>query len=105
MEYTFKQIKAGERIMLGRIMEAHNYDGKQVIQLSDKNFYARKGGGELPSVARRPYVEVYKVEDTMCMLHLSNHTCTTIEPISIPDQALAKLREAARAAAENSEAQ
>ncbi len=95
MDYTFKQIKAGERVMLGRILEKHKYEGKEIIQLSNEKFYARKGGGELPNVERRPYVEMYKVEDTLCMLHLSNHTCTTLEPIEIPANKLAALREAA----------
>lgn len=89
--------------MLGRILEKHKYEGKDVIQLSDQNFYMRKAGGELPNVERRPYVEVYKVEEQICMLYLANHSYTTIEPIQIPENKLAALREAANKAADTAE--
>lgn len=100
MDLTFKQIKAGQRVMLGRILEKHSYQGSDIIQLSDQKFYARKGGGEIPNVDRRPYVEVYQVEDTTCMLYLTNHSYSTIEPVNVPDDQIKALRAAAAQAAQ-----
>jgi len=86
MNLTFKQIKCGEKLFQGRIVEKFDVEGKEGLKTSDASCFVRKGGSELPDVDRRPYVEIFKVEEETVLLYLANHTYSTISPIPTPQE-------------------
>lgn len=83
MNLTYRDIKNGERIFLGRILNNYKAGESDILKTTGDQYFRRKDKHDLPRLDRRPYIEMYKVKDKIVIVFLTNHTYTEVESTKV----------------------